>query len=70
MNEYTSVWCGLRCRGIYFFGNFNLMISGGINNLLDQLFVGFTNTNSADKRFYEAGEPRNYFGSINLGYVF
>jgi len=52
------------------FGNFNLMISGGINNLLDQLFVGFTNTNSADKRFYEAGEPRNYFGSLNLGYVF
>jgi len=52
------------------FGNFNVMISGGINNLLDQLFVGFTNTNSADKRFYEAGEPRNYFGSINLGYVF
>ena len=52
------------------FGNFNLMISGGINNLLDQLFVGFTNTNSADKRFYEAGAPRNYFGSINLGYVF
>ncbi len=52
------------------FGNFNIMVSAGVNNLLDKLYVGFTNTNSADKRFYEAGEPRNYFGSINLGYVF
>jgi iron complex outermembrane receptor protein len=52
------------------FGNFNLMISGGVNNIFDLLFVGFTNTNSADGRFYEAGEPRNYFGSINLGYTF
>lgn len=49
---------------------FNLMISGGVNNLFDLEYVGFTNTNSADGRFYEAGEPRNYFGTINLGYTF
>ncbi|MCH9030173.1 MAG: TonB-dependent receptor [Bacteroidetes bacterium] len=52
------------------FGNFNLLISGGVNNIFDLLYVGFTNTNSADKRFYEVGAPRNYFASLNLGYTF
>ncbi|MCB2221526.1 MAG: TonB-dependent receptor [Bacteroidetes bacterium] len=52
------------------FGDFNVMFSGGLNNIFDEIYVGFTNTNSADKRFYEAGAPRNYFFSINLGYTF
>lgn len=52
------------------FGNFNLLVSGGVNNIFDLIYVGFTNTNSADKRFYEAGTPRNYFASFNLGYTF
>lgn len=52
------------------FGNFNLMISAGVNNILDEVYAGFTNTNSADKRFYEAGAPRDYFVSVNFGYVF
>ncbi|MCF8367615.1 MAG: TonB-dependent receptor [Bacteroidales bacterium] len=51
-------------------GNFNILISGGVNNLFDETYVGFTNTNSADFRFYEAGAPRNYYLSINLGYTF
>jgi outer membrane receptor protein involved in Fe transport len=51
-------------------GNFNLMASGGVNNIFDETYVGFTNTNSANKRFYEAGAPRDYFFTINLGYVF
>lgn len=52
------------------FGGFNLQISGGVNNMLDVAYVGFTNTNSAEKRFYEAGAPRNYFIALNLGYTF
>jgi iron complex outermembrane recepter protein len=52
------------------FGNFNLLLSGGVNNIFDLLYVGFTNTNSANKRFYEPGAPRNYFASLNLGYTF
>jgi len=52
------------------FGGFNLLFSGGVNNMTDQVYVGFTNTNSADLRFYEAGAPRNYFISVNLGYTF
>jgi iron complex outermembrane receptor protein len=52
------------------FGSFNLLVSAGVNNIFDLVYVGFTNTNSADKRFYEAGAPRNYFTSLNLGYTF
>lgn len=52
------------------FGKLNIMLSGSLNNMLDELYVGFTNTNSADRRFYEAGEPRNYFVSLNIGYRF
>ncbi len=52
------------------FGKFNLMASGGVNNVFDEVYVGFTNTNSANKRFYEAGAPRDYFASVNLGYTF
>ncbi|HSG68248.1 MAG TPA: TonB-dependent receptor, partial [Bacteroidales bacterium] len=52
------------------FRDFNILLSGSMNNMLDELYVGFTNTNSADRRFYEAGEPRNYFVSVNLGYTF
>lgn len=52
------------------FGNFNLLISGGVNNIFDKVFVGFININSADGRFYEAGEPRNFYAGINLGYAF
>ncbi len=52
------------------FGNFNVLLSGGVNNIFDEVYVGFTNTNSADLRFYEAGAPLNYYISINLGYTF
>jgi iron complex outermembrane recepter protein len=52
------------------FGKFNLMVSGGVNNIFNEIYVGFTNTNSADKRYYEAGAPRDYFASLNLGYTF
>jgi iron complex outermembrane receptor protein len=52
------------------FGHFNLLLSAGVNNIFDLLYVGFTNTNSANKRFYEPGAPRNYFASLNLGYTF
>jgi iron complex outermembrane receptor protein len=52
------------------FGKLDILLSGSINNLLDEVYVGFTNTNSADRRFYEAGEPRNYYVTANIGYRF
>jgi iron complex outermembrane receptor protein len=51
-------------------GKFNILLSAGVNNIFDLTYIGFTNTNSADRRFYEVGEPRNYFGSLNFGYEF
>jgi iron complex outermembrane receptor protein len=52
------------------FGGFNMLVSGGLNNIFDELYVGFTNTNSASKQFYEAGAPRNWFLTVNFGYTF
>jgi outer membrane receptor protein involved in Fe transport len=52
------------------FGKFNLMASGGVNNIFDVIYVGFINTNSVNQRFYEAGAPRDWFCSVNLGYTF
>lgn len=51
-------------------GKFNIMLSGGVNNLLNKKYVGFININSDRKEYYEAGEPRNYFGILNIGYSF
>ena len=52
------------------YGKFEVMASGGVNNLLNEVYAGYVNINSAEQRFYEAGAPRNYFVSLNLGYTF
>lgn len=52
------------------FGKFNVLLSYGINNLFNKKYVGFININSDRKEYYEAGEPRNYFGILNIGYKF
>jgi iron complex outermembrane receptor protein len=52
------------------FGRLNLLVSGGVNNMGDNVYVAFVNTNSSNSEFYEAGEPRTYFGGVNLGYTF
>ena len=52
------------------FGNFNILISGGVNNISDKVYVGFININSSNGRFYEAGEPQSFYAGINLGYSF
>lgn len=52
------------------YNKLNFLFNFGANNLFNKSYVGFVNINSSNKRFYEAGEPRNYFSSINLGYNF
>jgi len=52
------------------FRKFNIMASAGVNNIFNEIYVGFTNTNSANNRFYEAGAPRDFFCNINVGYTF
>lgn len=54
----------------YRLGKINLLLSVGMNNILDERYVGFVNINSTSGRFYEAGEPRTFFASLHLGYTF
>ncbi len=49
---------------------FSVLVSGGINNILDTEYISFININSASQRFYEPGLPRNGFGSVLLRYGF
>ncbi|QQS35360.1 MAG: TonB-dependent receptor [Ignavibacteriales bacterium] len=51
-------------------GNFSLLVSGGVNNMLDKLYVSFININAARGRYYEAGEPQSIFAVFKLGYYF
>lgn len=48
-------------------GPVSLLASGGFNNVFDEAYVGFVNINSASREFYEAGEPRSSYVSVNLG---
>lgn len=51
-------------------GNFNALLSCGMNNIFEHKYVGFININSTSGRFYEAGEPKNIFTNLKLGYNF
>lgn len=53
-----------------FTGPFSFILSGGGMNLLDKEYVGFININATNGRFYEAGEPRNFFGNLTISYSF
>ncbi len=49
---------------------FNILLNAGINNITDVKYVSFLNINSTSGRFYEAGEPRNFFAGITFGFRF
>ena len=48
------------------FGKFGIMASGGMNNILDEVYAGYTDINAAGMRFYEAGAPRNWYVSLSV----
>ena len=52
------------------FGHFVFTLSGGVNNIFNRVYAGDSNLNSADKRFYDAGSPRDFTGAVNFGYSF
>ena len=52
------------------YSHLNLLLSGGVNNIFDVTHVEFININSARQEFYEPGEPRSYFATLNLAYHF
>jgi len=67
-DDYTTLNAGVGLDML--FGKFNLLLSAGVNNISDREYAGFVNINSSDGRFYEAGEPQNFYAGINLGYAF
>lgn len=67
-NDYSLL--GLSIGAEVRFDNLYFIFSGGINNILDQNYVGFININSSRKRFYELGEPRIFFANLNISYTF
>jgi len=50
------------------FDKFSILLTGSVNNITDEIYTGFININSANKRFYEAGEPRSYYSSLKFNY--
>ena len=67
-DDYTTLNAGIGLDMV--FGKFNLLLSGGVNNISDLVYVGFVNINSSNGQYYEAGEPRNFYCGINFGYAF
>lgn len=51
-------------------GNFMILVSGGLRNLFDEVFVALPTLNSANYRFYNAGAPRNYLLNATITYHF
>jgi len=52
------------------FDRFNLLLSVGMNNIFDKKYVGFININDSNGRYYELGQPRNFFSGLNIEYKF
>lgn len=67
-DDYTTLNAGIGLDMV--FGKFNLLLSGGVNNIADQVYAAFITINSTNGQFYEAGEPRNFYAGINFGYAF
>jgi len=65
----------------YFYGNmmvginYNTELLGiifytGIYNIFDKRYVGFVNINDYFGRYYETGEPRSFYGGLNISLKF
>jgi iron complex outermembrane receptor protein len=69
---YANTMIGANCM----FNKFNILFSAGLNNFLNRQYVGYVNVNANpelpiyQRRYFESGEPRNFFVNLNLGYRF
>jgi hypothetical protein len=41
-----------------------------MNNILDEKYVAFIQINSDRQEFYESGPRQNFFGGLNIAYMF
>lgn len=48
----------------------NVTAYAGVDNLNDKKYVSYININDMGGRYYEAGPKRNFFGGLNIGYIF
>jgi len=75
---YTDEYSLVNLKAGYTFNIFqelNLNLYGGVNNALDEHYAASVLTNAvgfggAAPRYYYPGNPRNYFGGIQLNYIF
>lgn len=69
---YANLMAGLN----YNYERFGLIFAAGVRNILDRRYVGYVNINANpnfeinQRRYYEPGEPRNYYVNLNLSYRF
>ncbi len=69
---YTNSLVGVN----FILKSFNILLSGGVNNMFNKTYVGFININAnpefqvGQRRYYEPGEPRSFYANLNLGYRF
>jgi iron complex outermembrane receptor protein len=61
---------GAQLGGTFDIGDFRIVGYAGVNNLLDEKYVAFIQINSDRQEFYESGPRRNFFGGINIAYMF
>jgi iron complex outermembrane receptor protein len=75
---YTDQYSLLNFKAGYTFNVFqdlNLNLYGGVNNTLDENYAASIVTNAvgfggAAPRYYYPGNPRNYYGGLQLNYIF
>lgn len=67
-SSYTLI--GSQIGADFDFNSFRVLAFAGLNNITDEKYVAFIQINSDRLEFYEAGPRRNFFGGINLSYMF
>ena len=69
---FANVMAGIN----YSYKDFNLIFSAGVKNIFNRRYTGFINVNAnpelpvSQRRYFEPGEPRNYYTSLSLTYKF
>ncbi len=61
---YGNVMAGIN----FSFDEYSVIAYLGSNNIFDKRYVGFINTNDFYGKYYETGEPRNFFAGLNISY--
>ncbi len=61
---YGNVMAGIN----FSFDQYSIIAYLGSNNIFDKRYIGFINTNDFYGKYYETGEPRNFFAGFNFSY--